>query len=130
LARRSPSSTFGELPLVRHGERLDLAREDLVEAVVVGDGREDRGVRRQRDGGDAAAFQRVAAHQLGGNVLRIGGAAAVPEHEQLVPGTQRLLRGFHKRHERLELRLRELELQLGALSQALDDFLHPHLDLR
>ena len=69
-------------------ERLHLAREDLVVAVVVGDGGERRGVGGERDRRQRAPLARHATDELGGDVLRVGRAAAVAEEQQLVPAAE------------------------------------------
>src|SRR5215218_1265233 len=59
-----------------------LAREALAGAVVVGDRRQARRVRVQRDRAQGTALVAVAADELGGQVLGLRGAAAVAGHEQ------------------------------------------------
>ncbi len=97
LPRRAmPRTTFGASPrgadadddVAGPAERLDLAREDLLEGEVVGDGREGRGVGRQGDGRQRPSVPAEAAHQLGREVLRVGGAAAVAEDDQLAAGLE------------------------------------------
>ena len=96
-ASRSAASTLGLRPEVEMptatspgaAEGFDLAAEDRLEAEIVGAGGEGRGIRRQRDGCDRGRFCVVADHQLGGDVLRIAGAAAIAEDQQLAAGAQR-----------------------------------------
>ena len=73
---RHPASTFGELPLVEiaerdvagRAERLHLAGEDLLVAVVVGDRGHGGGVVGQRDRRQRAPLEQEAADELGGDV--------------------------------------------------------------
>ena len=64
-------------------DRLDLPREKLLEAEIVADRGERRRVGGQRDRGDRRAVLDVADGQLGREVLRIGGAAAIAEEQDL-----------------------------------------------
>src|SRR2546426_617918 len=72
-------------------QRLDLAREHLVEPHVVGAGGEERGVGGERHSPQAGATGLVADHVLRGDVLRVGGAAAVAGEVQRPARAQRLL---------------------------------------
>ena len=80
-AARAAASRFGLSPagavqheqVARPAERLDLAREDLLEAEVVAGGREHRGVGGERDGG-----QRPAGRRRSGPRTRSRGAAHRP----------------------------------------------------
>ena len=106
----APRSTFGDSPLVvmpsatspGRPERLDLPREHAVEPVVVGDRRQRRSCRSSAPSPPAArAFALEPADQLGGEVLRVGGAAAVAEHQHLAavaraPSTNRRGRVDHR----------------------------------
>ncbi len=110
-------------------ERLDLPREHPIERVVVGDAGQHAGVGRQRDGGQRGALALKAAHQLGGHVLRVGGAAAIAEDEQLAATVQRRDNRRRGRDDRLNLappnalvqRDRLAEHRIEALSVAQDD---------
>src|SRR2546425_392816 len=75
--------------VARAGERLDLAREHLVEAQVVGARGEEGRVGREGDGAERGAVRLVAHDVLGGEVLRVGGAAAVAREKQRPAGAQR-----------------------------------------
>ena len=70
--------------------RLDLPREHLVGAVVVDDGGEARGLRAQGDRGVGAALGDEPPDQLGGEVLGLGRAPAVPRGEQPPAGDEPL----------------------------------------
>jgi hypothetical protein len=66
----------------------DLAGEHLFEAVIIGDRRQRRGVGGQRDRGVAGTILFVAADDLGGDVLGVGGAAAIADDQELVAGAK------------------------------------------
>ncbi|MCY1302189.1 hypothetical protein D9M70_518350 [compost metagenome] len=64
-------------------EGIDLALEDLVEAIVVADGGEDGGIGIERDASQGQAFALEAAHQFGDEMLRVGGRAAIAASQNL-----------------------------------------------
>jgi len=72
----------GEENVARLAEGFNLARENAFEAIVVGDGGEDGGVRGESDGAHGGAIVDQAADELSGNVLGVGSAAAVAGHHQ------------------------------------------------
>ena len=71
-------------------ERLDLARENLLEAEIVAGGGERGGVGGQRDRGDGGAVGLVADGQFGREMLGVGGAAAIAEEHQLAAAADRV----------------------------------------
>src|SRR4051794_11873093 len=64
--------------VARSAEGVDLPGEDLLEAEVVPGGGEERGVGGERDGGERPTGEPEAHDVLGGQVLRVRRAAAVP----------------------------------------------------
>ncbi len=74
--------------VARPHQGLHLLGKDLLVAVVVGDRGERRGVGGQGDAGQARALALVAAGQFGGEVLGVGGGAAVAAGQHLVAGLQ------------------------------------------
>src|SRR6516225_11073366 len=56
---------------------LHLAREEMLIAVIVADGRQDRGIGRQRDCGQAWTIVFEPADKLTSEMLRIGRATAI-----------------------------------------------------
>ncbi len=62
-------------------ERLDLAGEEMIEAVIIADGGEGGCIRGEREGGDGFAVADIAYGQFGGEVLGVGGAAAIAEEQ-------------------------------------------------
>ena len=92
-------------------ERLDLAAEHALEAVVVADRGEHAGVRGQRQRRQGAALAGEAAGQLGGEVLRLGGGSAVAEHQHAPIRGQR---GPAERGGLGDLRGQRLESALDA----------------
>ena len=67
-------------------ERLDLAGEDCVEAIVVACSGEDGGVGGKGDGAEGGAVDGEADDELGDEVLGVGGGASVAGNEELVGG--------------------------------------------
>src|ERR1700676_2406968 len=70
-------------------EALDLTRKYLFEAVVVGNGSERGSVGGQRDRRISGTVVLVAADDLRGDVLGVGGTTAIADQQQLVAGQQR-----------------------------------------
>ena len=77
-----------EQHVARGAQRLDLAGEDAVVAIVVADRGQDRAVGGQRDRRQAGPVVVEAGDQLAGPVLRIRGAAAIAAEQQLVAGPE------------------------------------------
>lgn len=71
------------------GEARDLAREGLVEAVVVANARHERAIGGQRERWQRTPIFGVAAGELGGEVRGLGGAPAIAADEEFVAGAQR-----------------------------------------
>ena len=69
--------------IARLAECADLLGEDLVVAVVVGDGGDGRAVGGQGDGRQAGALALETVEQLGGEMLGIAGGAAVAAGKNL-----------------------------------------------
>src|SRR5262245_18544969 len=111
-------------------ERFDLTLEDVLVAVVVGDGGQNRSVRRERDGWPAAPLALIAPHELSGQVLRVGGAAAVAEEEHLVAARDGTHAGVDELFERFENGAAEAQLELGAVAQPALDVVHEPLSAR
>src|SRR4029453_18701066 len=74
--------------VARDTERLHLAQEERGVAVVVGDRRDDAGPARQRDRRQAAALRLEAADELGDQVFRVAGAAAIAEGQNLATAAE------------------------------------------
>ncbi|VTR70631.1 hypothetical protein DESC_810202 [Desulfosarcina cetonica] len=74
----------------RPAEPRHLPGEDIVEAIIVAHGGEDRSVGGQRHGRIGAPFPLEPTDDLGGEVLGIAGAAAVATDQQLAAGQKRL----------------------------------------
>ena len=81
--------TLGERPedpdedIVLAAEPAHLPLEHPLEPVVVADRSEHRAVGRERDRGQGVAIEREARQKLSGDVLGVGGAAAVAGDQQL-----------------------------------------------
>ena len=81
------------------GKRLQLAREDLFEAVVVADGGERRGVGGQGHAGQALALGLEAAGEFGGEVLGVGGRSAIATGEHASAPAQGLGQPVRRAHD-------------------------------
>jgi hypothetical protein len=71
-------------------ESLDLPREHAPESGIVPDRGDERAVRGEGDRRQGAAIPEEAAHQLGREVLGLGGAPAVPAKEDRLAARRRL----------------------------------------
>ncbi len=70
-------------------DRLDLAREQPFEPVIVADSGQRRGVGGQGKSRKTGSVEREAADKLGSEMLRVGGAPAVAGEQYLVAAAQR-----------------------------------------
>ena len=89
-----------EEDVTRLAEGFNLARKETLEAIVIGDGGEDRSVRSESDGTHGGTIVDKAADELRGNVLGIGSAAPVAGHHELAAGQQCAGRGIGSCDER------------------------------
>ena len=97
-ARPAARTTLAELPLVEMPRSTspaapkdsDLSLEHTLDAVVVRDGGEQRGVGREGDRRDRGpgVVEREGADELRGKVLGVGGAAPVPTDQELVASAE------------------------------------------
>src|SRR5207302_10818581 len=71
-------------------ESFDLTREYLLVAVIVAESCENGCVCRERNSRQRGAIRPEASHQLGGQMLRVGGAAAISKEQNLVPALEHL----------------------------------------
>ena len=103
-------------------ETCDLSREHLFEAVIIGDRRQRRGVGGQRDRRVSRPLLLVAADDFGGDMLGVGGAAAIADDQQLVASAKRAdddFGDFPSRREQARILRRALKrcarkLQMGS----------------
>ena len=116
---RIPRGRYGEEDIALVAERFDLAREHAAEIVVVGDRGERAGVGGERDRGQAGALALEAAHHLRGEMLAVGGRAAVAAGEHLAPALQRLRERFPGARDLRRERLRHALAQLDAFQEML-----------
>ncbi len=98
--------------VARRAEPLQLAREHLVVAVVVADRRDRGAVHAERHGRQPRAVHQVAARELGRQVLRVGGAAAVAAEVHGAAALEALHEHFGRRGDRARA------LLLDALQRA------------
>ena len=74
--------------ITRPGKRFDLARKYGIKAEVIANGGERRAIRGERNGGQTAPCMTKAPDQFGGEMLRIGCAAAIAANENFSTRTQ------------------------------------------
>ena len=133
-AASTAASTFAELPLVvkasstspGRAERLHLLREDHVEAVVVADRGQDRGVGGQCDRRQPGALAFEAADELGGEMLGIASRAAVAAGQHLAAAGDAADQGADRIGDRLAEDLCRRVLEVGAVEELLLDTLFEH----
>ena len=107
-------------------ERLHLLAEDLVETVIVADGRDDRRVGGQRDARQRKALALEAADEFRREVLCVAGRAAVAAGEDLVAVGKRIEHQFNGLGNRLCEEVRRLQLEFGAFLEMGEDALSIH----
>ena len=106
LAAASAPWTLGDRPARGNAERnvpppserVDLAREHVKVAVVVGNGRDDARVGRQRDGAERPPLDFKPSHELSSEMLSIRCTAAVAERQDLAAARE----GLADRSSRLD----------------------------
>jgi len=107
---------------VRADEGFHLAREDAFETVVVAGGGEHRSVGGESQRGKARAFSAQANDEFRGEVLGVGGAAAIAEEDEFAAaanGGRGTLREFSHASDQ---RVGEGLLDAGAFRQLTPDF--------
>ena len=103
--------------VARRAKRLDLPREDALEPVVVGHRRHQARVGRQCQRRHRASFPLIPAHELGHEVLGVGGTAAVAEDEQRLAVAKRLGDGVDRARERLQIAAPHRRQQVDRLAK-------------
>src|SRR5207245_288750 len=119
--RRPAAGGDGERHVAGDAERVHLPREDVLVPVVVGDGGERRRVGGERQRRERAPFAREASDELGGDVLRVGGAAAVPEEQDLPLGGEGVAHQLDGARERVGVLLEEHVARPGTLGEEAPD---------
>src|SRR5881394_901091 len=89
--------------VTRLGEGFDLPREHFVESHVVGTGGEEGRIRRERHRAHGGAIALIANDVFRGDMLGIGGAAAVAGEEQRAAAAKGPLVAIGDRHDLLRL---------------------------
>src|SRR5690606_38142681 len=102
-------------------ERAHLAREHLLEGVVVGDRGEDRRIGGERDRGELGPLALVAADELGGQMLAVGGRSAVAADEDLAVGGERRRHALDRNGDGSGQDRSGVALELGAVFELLAD---------
>src|SRR5262249_12857029 len=124
-ARRAAAGRDRERDVAASAERLDLPREHLGVAAVVGDARDRRRVGGQREGRQGGAIEAEAIYELGRQMLRVGGAAAVAEEKERIAGGERIAGHLDDFCQRDRLRIDEAFLRRAALREDSPDLV-PH----
>jgi hypothetical protein len=83
-------------------ESLDLSREDLRVAVIIGDRGHDAGIARQSDGGERSPLTLESPHELGDEMLGVGGTPTVSEYQHLSTFAERTAEYARGRCDALE----------------------------
>lgn len=87
---RSPAGADCNQDIARNCQSLHLPREDFLIAVIVAERSQRRSVGGKRDGREGLPLSFISPDQLGRNVLRIGGAAAISAKQDLIARAKRL----------------------------------------
>jgi hypothetical protein len=87
---RVSAGADGEGNVVASPNSVDLAGEDIVKGIIVAHGGQDRRIGCESPTGEAGTLTQKPSAEFRGQVLGVGGAAAVPEEQDLVSGTQAL----------------------------------------
>ncbi len=101
-AGRDPAGAEGQRQIPGAAQRFDLSREAVLEVAVVGDAGQYGAVGGEGQRGQRTSGAPVAVHELGGEMLCLGRAAAVAEEHQLAAVAQRLRAPDRKPLELLE----------------------------
>ena len=64
--------------------RFELACEDLIETIVVGDRSEARGVNGKRQNGEGRAVEGEPSNEFGSDMLGVGSTATIAENENFI----------------------------------------------
>ena len=111
---RASGGRDGKKHVARLPEPAHLALEHMLEAIIVADGGEHRGVGGERHGRQRPAVGDVTRQEFGGQMLRIGSAAAIAGNQELAAGAHR---GFDclrdRTDQRAQLAIRRRFLQRG-----------------
>src|SRR5204863_819447 len=73
----------GDEDIVGGDQGFDLAGEDVLEAVIVGSGGQNRGVGGEGESGETGTIGTEANDQLGSEMDGVGSAAAIAEEDDL-----------------------------------------------
>jgi len=116
---RTPARTDADGDVALAPQRPNLACEHLLESVVVGDSRQGRTIRGERDRRQCLAIPCKAADKLRSHVLRIGCATPIPEQQELVAGRKRLVYELRRCNNLWQARINQFCTCLGAVAQIL-----------
>jgi hypothetical protein len=88
--RRIAASRKDDEYVARIRECVDLAGEDIIEPIIVADAGQNGSVGAQRNGREGAPVSLISTHQLAGQMLSLGGTAAISADQQLMTGGESL----------------------------------------
>src|SRR5437763_9338543 len=112
--------------VTRLRQRLDLPRKYLVEPQIIGAGGQEGRIGRERDRPYRGTVALIADDVLSDDVLRVGGAAAVPGEEERPTALDRRLIAVGNGGDRIRLFRRYTARKRGEAVQGLPDFLDAH----
>src|SRR4030042_3088923 len=113
----------GDIPLASEG--LNLSGEDAGKICVVADAGQNGGSRGQGDGRQRRPIEEEVIDELGGDMLGIGGTAAVAEDENFIAVAKRFSYELNDLHDGIHILLKKTLLYLQAfLCQLQYCFLH------
>src|SRR5580765_6656243 len=95
----------------------NLAGKEFLEAVIVGDGRDGGNVGGQGDGRERGTLPFIPPDELGGEVGRIRGTAAVAEEQYFVTVSKGCGDYLHDLHDAIDMFARELLLDGRAFGK-------------
>ena len=107
--------------VARPAQRLDLAGEDPDKAEVVACRSQGRAVGGEGDRRQAAARRLVADREFGGDMLGVGGAAAIAAEEELAPGPEHRYHRLGERRRGREQRTRALKGGAVVVIEAVEE---------
>ena len=86
---RIPGRADSDGDIAGSAERLKLAREYVLVPIIIGDGGQSGCIHMKSDRWQWIPLPKIAAHELRGEMLSIGGAAAISKKEGFVARAKR-----------------------------------------
>ena len=123
---RVAAGADGDQHVAGLADGLHLLGVDRGKVVVVADRREDGAVGGQRDGRQTRALALEATHQFGGEMLGVGGRAAIAAGQYLAAGRDAAQYRLDRLGDRLAHGLGSGVFEVGAVKKLLLDALFKH----